>query len=59
MIAGGQAALEQTHFLFIEAESVEMYAGQATKPELLKLLPGWKVLEDFGFNILLENGAYR
>lgn len=55
MIAGGQMALSRTRFLFIEAETEELYEGEALKPDLIALLPGWTLLEDFGFNLLLRN----
>jgi hypothetical protein len=32
-----------------------LYEGEALKPELIALLPGWTLLEDFGFNLLLRN----
>ncbi len=55
MICGGRHSLDRTRFLFMEVEWVELYAGQALRPALLNMLPGWKMLEDFGQNILLEN----
>lgn len=55
MIAGGQKALERSHYLFVEAEDAEMYEGQATKPALIKLLPGWNLIAEYEYNILLEN----
>lgn len=55
MIAGGHVALGRTRYLMIEAEEVEMYDGQATKPELLAMLPDWEVIGDFGYNLLLKN----
>ena len=58
MIAGGRKALAHTRYCFMEAEDVELYAGQALKPELISLMSGWKLIEDFGFNILLENEKF-
>jgi FkbM family methyltransferase len=59
MIEGGSEALKQTHYMMIEAEpEVELYEGQALKPELLAMLPDWKVLQDFGYNVLLWNTKY-
>jgi 2-O-methyltransferase len=55
MIAGGQHALEHTRYLFMEAGDFEFYAGQALKPELLEMFSGWKLLQDFGDNMLLFN----
>jgi FkbM family methyltransferase len=60
MILGGRAALAKTHYMMIEAEpEVELYEGQALKPELLAMLPGWKVLQDFGYNLLMWNKEYK
>jgi len=60
MIMGGHDALEKTRFCFMEAEEIEMYSGQALKPELIALLEpsGWRLVQDFGFNILLENTRF-
>jgi FkbM family methyltransferase len=55
MIQGGREALRRTRYLFIEAETVELYEGEALKPELIRLLPGWTLLNDFGYNLLLRN----
>lgn len=54
MIAGGTEALKRVRFLMIEAESVELYEGQALKPELLALLPDFEVVEDLGYNVFLR-----
>jgi FkbM family methyltransferase len=55
MIEGGREALKRTHYLFIEAETVELYEGEALKGELIAMLPGWTLLQDFGYNLLLRN----
>jgi len=60
LIKGAQKVLSITRFLFIETSDKELFEGQITTDELLKLLPGWKVLGiynhlgNFG-NILLQN----
>ena len=59
MIMGGKEALAKTRFCFMEAEEIELYAGQALKPELIALLDGWTLIEDFGFNILLGNSRFE
>ena len=59
MIAGAQHALAFTRWLFMEAEEIQMYHGQALKNELIAMLPGWKLERDFGFNILLRNLDYN
>jgi FkbM family methyltransferase len=54
MIAGGTETLKKrTRYIMIEAEEVEMYEGQALKPELLAMLPDFEVIEDFGYNVFL------
>lgn len=58
MIAGGQMALAHTHFCFMEAEEIELYEGQALKPQLMELMAGWRLVQDFGFNVLLENPSF-
>ncbi len=55
MIAGGPEALKRTRYIFIEVESSELYAGQALREELFAMLAGWKIVEDLGQNVLLEN----
>lgn len=56
MIEGGRKTLETTKYLFMEAEpEVELYAGQALKPELISMLPGWVMMGDFGCNIFMRN----
>lgn len=55
MIAGGHKALSHTRYLFMETEDRELYKGMALKPELLSLLAGWTLIEDFGCNCLLRN----
>ena len=55
MIAGGQKALSHTRYVFMEAETIELYEGEALKSDLIAALPGWTLLADFGSNILLRN----
>ncbi len=55
MICGGKRALLRTRYLFMEVEGVEMYQGQALREDLLNMLPGWRLIEDFGQNVLLLN----
>jgi len=59
MIEGGRATLAKTRYMMIEAEpEVELYEGQALKPELIAMLPDWVVLKDFGYNLLMWNSKY-
>ena len=55
MIIGGRRALERTRYLFMEVEDVEMYRGQALRSDLLGMLQGWRLVQDFGDNVLLLN----
>ena len=59
MIRGGQMALARTRYLFIEAEEVEFYKGQVLRAELIAMLPGWRVIGDFQYNLLLSNEGLR
>lgn len=55
IISGGKRSLKNTRYAFLEADEIAFYSGQSTKNELLALLPGWELLQDFGYNILLRN----
>ena len=60
MIQGGKWTLLFTRYLFIEAEEVQMYEGQALKPELIELLgKNWTLVQDFGYNLLLRNEKFE
>lgn len=58
MIRGGSYALSRTRYLFMEAEEVEFYDGQVLRPELLKMLPDWTLVETFDYNVLLRNEKF-
>jgi FkbM family methyltransferase len=58
MILGGSKALSHTRYLFMETEDRELYAGMALKSELLQMLNGWELIEDFGFNCFLKNERF-
>src|SRR6185436_5009338 len=55
MIIGGRRALERTRYLFMEVEDVELDHGQALRSDLLGMLQGWRLIQDFGDNVLLLN----
>ncbi len=57
MIRGGGKTLARTRYLFTEYADEELYEGQATLSELLALLPGFRVLELWEEDVLLENRA--
>ena len=55
MISGGSEALKRTRYLFAEADEHEMYEGQATRTELLDMLPDWELVGTYECNVLLRN----
>lgn len=55
MIAGGQTALKHSRYLFMEIEHVELYEGEGLRDDLVGMLPGWTVMREFEFNILMWN----
>ena len=60
MIAGGARTLARTEWLLTECDRIEMYAGQATRDELLKILgPEWDLVAEWreNANLLLRNRA--
>ena len=59
MIRGGRATLARTRYLYTEWADEEMYEGQATLAEILALLPGFRVVEMWDADVLLENRALR
>ncbi len=55
LVLGGSASLSRTRYLFIEAEEVELYEGQALRKELLAMLPNFRIHSTLDYNLLLEN----
>lgn len=55
MIAGGQETLKNVRYLYTEYIDTEHYEGQISKGEILKALPGFTIVEDYGGDILLRN----
>ena len=58
MIRGGQECLAHTRYLFTEYSDDELYEDQATLREILDMLPGFRVLELWPEDILLENRRF-
>lgn len=58
MARGGRELLARTRYLFTEYSDDEMYEGQATLTELLAMLPGYRVLELYEDDVLLENTRF-
>jgi len=58
LIAGGQAALARTSYLYTEYSEEEIYKGQLDLGEIVRRLPGrWEVLADFAGDALLRNAS--
>ncbi len=55
MIRGGAETLRRTRFLYTEFSDEEMYAGQPKLSEILGMLPGYRVVELWQDDVLLEN----
>lgn len=59
MIRGGQTALKHTRYLFMEVEQKELYAGEQLRDGLVGMLPGWSIVKEFPYNILMHNPAFE
>lgn len=61
LIAGGQAALARTRYLYTEFSDTEVYKGQIPLAQILDRLPGgpqaWSIVEKFPYDVLLRNNA--
>ena len=58
MVAGGRRTLARTSWLLTECDRIEMYAGQATRDELLQILgTDWELVAEWpdNANLLLRN----
>jgi FkbM family methyltransferase len=55
MIRGGLETLGRTRYLYTEYSNDELYEGQISLEELLTLLPNFRVVADFGGDVLLRN----
>jgi FkbM family methyltransferase len=58
MIEHGRAAIGRTRYLFMEVFNYSAYQNMATRDQLLAMLPGWTLMQEFPWNVLLKNGAY-
>jgi FkbM family methyltransferase len=59
MIRGGRRTLSNTRYLYTEYSDDELYDGQITLSEILGLLPGFRVLELWPDDVLLENTMFK
>lgn len=55
LIEGGRETLARSRYLFTEKWSTELYAGMATRDELVAMLPGWSVAGEWSFDMLFRN----
>jgi FkbM family methyltransferase len=55
MIIGGRQTFKRTRYLYTEYSDDEMYENQATLGEIMEMLPGFRVIELWSDNVLLEN----
>jgi FkbM family methyltransferase len=55
LIDGGGEALSKTRYLYTEYSNVELYEGEIGLEEIMKKLPGWSLVEDYGGDVLLKN----
>jgi FkbM family methyltransferase len=57
LVAGGQATLARTRYLYAEYSNEEWYEGQPTLPQLMAMLPNFTILHRFTIEVLLKNTA--
>ncbi|MBU3702265.1 MAG: hypothetical protein FGM58_09500 [Acidimicrobiia bacterium] len=59
LVRGGRRTRERARYLSIETSETEFHEGQVTTAVLLSLLPDWRVLARFTFDVLLANRRWR
>jgi len=56
LIAGGQAALARTRYLYTEFSDRQEYSGQIPMREIVARLPGkWSIVKQYDYDVLLKN----
>lgn len=55
LVRGGPQTLAHTRYFYTECLAAQMYEGQPTLAELLKLLPGFRLVRRFKDDVLLRN----
>ena len=55
MIEGGKEALSKTRYLYTQYSNDELYEGGHGLDEIMKKLPDWSIVEDYGGDALLKN----
>jgi len=58
LIAGGKEALKNTRYFYTEYNNEELYEGQMNLKRLLNLLPDFKLLHNYGNDVLLKNKRF-
>lgn len=58
LIMGGLEALDKTRYFYTEYCDQELYEGQISLRQILKLLPDFKVLYRFSGDVLLKNARW-
>lgn len=55
IITGGKETLSNTAYMFFEYSIYELYEGQKSLKNILKILPGWKIVKLYQHDVLLIN----
>jgi len=55
LIEGGRYILSKTKYLYTEYSNEELYEGEIGLQEILKMLPNFVMVRDFGGDVLLKN----
>ena len=58
LIRGGTETLRRTRYFYTEYSNLEQYEGQLGITQLLQLLPGWSVQEQWPGDVLLRNTRF-
>jgi FkbM family methyltransferase len=59
MVRGGRRALARTRYLYTEYSDDELYEQQAALAQIMALLPGFRIVELWPEDVLLENRQLR
>jgi len=59
IIKGATETLKRTRFIYLEFLPEELYKGCLLLDQILKLLPGWSIVEQYKGDILLKNTNIR
>ena len=55
LVAGGQATLARTRYLYLEYSNDEIYEGEPTLQTLLDMLPNYSIIKRYPGDVLLKN----